>query len=365
MRGRSSIRYRSRRYGHTVVDVDLRCTPKLLFGLRMFFWKVVHTLAGTLFFRIVLNVSRFFMTAARVDPGLERSVALLIPMPYGSARNVSLVSFSVRSGDGDPEKDGVVPHECVRTSVADSEQGVREAVRDDELRVLEAVLHPAVVDRAARRRDRLAGELRQSVVGRGVRHEEAAGGLVVGPEKSIRVSRSGVQVNVAMTMSTRSVVSAGSRRASSRTCKLTRFGLPNATARTSVRSRRRSRRYWPAHVDVSERRRSRTSPPMLKRPRSLMLAGSAGSFGFFGRVCSASRADAAPPQVASAAARWLFASDDYGDSFHSRPSFVDGELLQRVRELQRCGAGTAASAPSCGRSRTSSGIPPRRSCLRP
>jgi len=69
----------------------------------MFRWKVGKTFAGTLALRIVLNVSRLRMTSSRESTQrLSAVLPCLIPMPYGSARNVSDVSFRLRSWTARP-----------------------------------------------------------------------------------------------------------------------------------------------------------------------------------------------------------------------------------------------------------------------
>ena len=116
-RGRSSIRTDGARYGHLVVSSP--CVyVNVLFGLRMFFWKPANTRAGTLFLRIVLNVSRLRITSRReLTQRLSAVFPCLIPMPYGSAEELVRCQLQGAVGRGDADEDGVVPHERVGTPV--------------------------------------------------------------------------------------------------------------------------------------------------------------------------------------------------------------------------------------------------------
>ena len=60
----------------------------------MFFENGTTWAGGTVFFRIGKNRSRFFMRFRRESTHALSSVfPCLIPMPYGSGRNTSLVSL--------------------------------------------------------------------------------------------------------------------------------------------------------------------------------------------------------------------------------------------------------------------------------
>ena len=123
-------------------------------------------------------------------PGAESTQAFsavlpcLMPMPNGASRNVSLGQLRAAVGGRHGQQDGVVVHHRVGATLLEREHRVRERVGDDDLGVLEAVLHPAVVDRAARRRDALAGEVRELLHRTVVLDEQPAGRLVVGAARS-------------------------------------------------------------------------------------------------------------------------------------------------------------------------------------
>ena len=82
-----------------------------------------------------------------------------------------------------------------------------------------------------------------------------------------------------MTMSTRSVVSAGSREGVVTQVKVTRFGLPNAN-RENQRAISTSKPALAPRTSMYPNGGESHFTAMLKRPRCLMLLGSAGSFGF-------------------------------------------------------------------------------------
>ena len=103
--------------------------------------------------------------------------------PVGERQEQVVRQLQGRVGDRDPEQHGVVPHERVGAPVAEGEQGVREAVGDLQLRVLEAVVDPAVVDRAAGGGDRLAVEVGERLDRRVVPDEQPPGCLVVRPRE--------------------------------------------------------------------------------------------------------------------------------------------------------------------------------------
>src|SRR4051794_1953432 len=93
----------------------------------------------------------------------------------------------------------------------------------------------------------------------------------------MRVSRSAVYVNVAITRSTRFVVSAGSRVGVVRQVKLTRFDLPNAKRENHFAISTSKPAFLPVTSMYPNGGESHLTP-MFHRPRCLTSAGSAGSF---------------------------------------------------------------------------------------
>ena len=131
----------------------------------MFFENGATCRGGTVFLRIGMKRSFFFMMFRRESThALEGRVPLLDPDSVRLSDEEIVRKLQRRIGDGDAEEDRVVEHERVRAPVPEREERVREAVGDDELRVLVTVLHPAVVHRAARRRDRLPGEVARELI---------------------------------------------------------------------------------------------------------------------------------------------------------------------------------------------------------
>ena len=64
--------------------------PNVLFGRRMFFENAATKRAGTLFLRIGQELSFFLISSSRESTHAFSAVfPCLIPIPYGSARNVS------------------------------------------------------------------------------------------------------------------------------------------------------------------------------------------------------------------------------------------------------------------------------------
>ena len=76
-----------------------------------------------------MKVSFLRISASREST--QRFIATLpclIPIPYGSARKRSFVSFRLRSAAAMPSEPRVVPHQRVRPPLVEGEQRVRQAV---------------------------------------------------------------------------------------------------------------------------------------------------------------------------------------------------------------------------------------------
>ena len=104
--------------------------------------------------RIGRNLSFFFISVEpRVDPALQRDVSLLDADPVRDRQEHVVRELRGAIGGRDPTST-VSSHirASARPWLNASSAFVKLSV-DDHLRVREAVLHPAVVDRAARRRD--------------------------------------------------------------------------------------------------------------------------------------------------------------------------------------------------------------------
>ena len=134
-----------------------------------------RTAAAMFAFRIGKNWS-FLRIRSRRESTHAFSCVLpcLMPMPNGASRNVVVRQLRVAVGGRDRQQDGVVVHDRVGTALVERQHRVRERVGDDDLGALEAVLHPAVVDRAARRRHLLARDVRE-LLHRRRRSSRAAG----------------------------------------------------------------------------------------------------------------------------------------------------------------------------------------------
>jgi hypothetical protein len=114
----------------------------------------------------------------------------------------------------------------------------------------------------------------------------------------MRVSRSVLYVNVAITRSTRSPVSAGSRAGVVTHESVTRFGFPNAK-RANQRAISTSKPAFWLLAPMYPKGGVSHLTAICHRLRSLMFAGNGGSFAL-AWVGPASRADATAPQAAIA-----------------------------------------------------------------
>src|SRR5262249_20195107 len=87
-------------YGQTVSTLGAVADAyeNVLFGRRMFFENELRNRAGTFALRIGMNWSFFLMSSRRESTHAFSAVfPCLMPMPNGASRNVSSVSFAVRS----------------------------------------------------------------------------------------------------------------------------------------------------------------------------------------------------------------------------------------------------------------------------
>ena len=146
MRGRSSLNSDSGcpLWLHIRRDVSPVVAERLLRSQDVL--RERHTCAGgTVFFRIGRNRSRFFMRLRRESTHALSSVfPCLMPMPYGCGRNRS-PSSACSCGSVT-----AMPSRALSSNMSVSARPSRNAinafektVRDDELRILEAVLDPA------------------------------------------------------------------------------------------------------------------------------------------------------------------------------------------------------------------------------
>src|SRR3954451_15881587 len=166
----------------------------------------------------------------------------------------------------------------------------------------------------------------------------------------MRVSRSAVYVNVAITRSTRFVVSAGSRVGVVRQVKLTRFDLPNAK-RENHRAISTSK---PAFLPVTSMYPNGGEShltPMFQRPRDFTSGGSGGS-AFAAALPVAAVAATCVLPVGWAALHVATSAATSETPARARTiRFIQPLLLRRFptprgsRQARASAAGTGASAP--------------------
>ena len=124
--------------------------------------------------------------------------------------------------------------------------------------------------------------------------------LKYGREKSIRVSRSAVYVNVEMTRSTRPVVRSGSRAAVGAQTNVRRWARPNAYRANCLAISTSTPAFFPRTSMYPNGGVSHLTPT-ISRLRLAMSAGSFGSTGAFasGRACAVGAVVWADPSVAA------------------------------------------------------------------
>ena len=81
-----------------------------------------------MFFRIGKEIPLLHQVQARVDPRLERGVALLGPMPYRLQEEQVAGQLRGGIGHGDAEQRAVVEHQGVRTPVSERDQAFEKDV---------------------------------------------------------------------------------------------------------------------------------------------------------------------------------------------------------------------------------------------
>ena len=147
---------------------------KSWFGRRMFFRNAGTKRGAMLFLMIGTKRSFFFIRLSRASTHrFSCDVALLDPDAVRLLEEQVVRQLRARVRRGDQRERRVVEHDRVGAALVEGQHGVRDAVHHDELRVREAALHPAVVDRAARRRDPLAADVGEALDRRVVLDEQA------------------------------------------------------------------------------------------------------------------------------------------------------------------------------------------------
>ena len=217
-------------YGHTVSadGADAGGYPNVFRGLMMFLENAAEPSRHVVAQDGHEHVSPLHHSQAGIDPALHRNIALADPDPVRPVRKTSFVSLAVRSTAAVTARFASSPHHGIRATLVEREERVREVLGHEQRRVREAPPRP-LGRRSSRSSSRRSDQRDPEAPDRRVvLHEQAARRLVVRREKSIRVSRSRVYVNVEMTRSTRPVVSSGSREGVGAHSKETRFGRPNA-----------------------------------------------------------------------------------------------------------------------------------------
>ena len=189
---------------------------------------------------------RFIRLSRASTHRLSSTLPCLMPMPYGPLEEqvVGHLRRGVRRRDQRERR--VVEHDGVGPSLVEGEDGVRDAVHDDHLCGGEAPLHPAVVDRAARRRDLLAANVGEALDRRVVLDEQPPRRVVVRPREvdpRVAVGRVRERRDDEVDATARQQRLADRRRSADereplRACR-------RRSGRTAVRSRRRHRRSCP------------------------------------------------------------------------------------------------------------------------